>query len=619
MAVDNYRVSWLAYGSNSWKRITEYCSSLKWKLSKTSCFAELSFNIPRDMRSPQVTELEIEAGDKIAVWNLTTNKKIFHGRIIKLGFDGSITCKDSGFYLKNPIYLHASKQRADKIIKSICSKAGVKCGNIKITTKLTVSYAGKNASECIQDVLDRLKDKTGKRRWVRFVDDKLTLVQFQTNAHTIKVQRMAGEAAFDCTAAATSVSGSISLENYANLVNAIANVSNKTKLYARATYESGVNRYGKLIKYTNTDSKSDAASDAKKALISAAQLDRDYKCTLFGSDEIVPGVRLKFSGSDSVDIDGEFWVTEADHSLGNPHTVTVELERCKQDYVSATMKKMNTTIATNSSGSSANGTGSKIVYTGKTVPALYTAYYPSNNGPEGGYKDAMDNYLIPTYLDKGILECAAPKSVKLKSKIQVMGTGTAKDGKVYLVADRGGAITVKNGVYHFDLLMRTASQCNQWGKRRGKALLITGQKTIVTSSGSSSGGSDMAQKVLAYGKKFMGQNLNPGFAWCAWFVTKCVRACGVPTSVVPSTKSVSEFWSFAKRHGRFHSAHSGYVPQPGDIFIEKNGHSHTGFVYKVSSDGKHYSTLEGNASNRVRSHNRSIYYGYLTGFFHPNW
>lgn len=615
--IDTYRVSWKANGAKEWTRITEFCSALKLKLDAESETSELTFSYPRGEKDPNVEELNLQVSDKIIIWNTATNKKIFDGMITKVDFSGSVTCKDQGFYLKNPIYLKATKKRADTVLKSICSKAGVAYGGTKLATKITVSFANKNAGDCVQEAIAKLESNTGKRYWAHFSDKKLVIDTFQERASVIKVHRNPDWNAFDCTLALTNLSGSVSMEDYVSLVYATADKDSKTKAYARAKNTDGYNKYGKLVEYVTTDSKSDAASDARKALLSDSQLRREFSCTMYASDAIVPGVRLKFDGAESADVSGEFWVKSAEHDLQAPHTVSVTLIRTKDDYVKASVTEMNKTLAVSDSGSGSPGTDGTIVYTGKTVPALYTAYYPGP-GREGGYYDCMGNGLRATYLNKGILECAAPKSVKLKSKIQIKGTGTSKDGKVYLVADRGGAINIVGGVYHFDLLVSTKALANEWGKRRGKALLITGKRTVSSGSGGSSG-SDTAQKVLAYGKKFMGRNLNPGFYWCAWFVTKCVRACGVPKSVVPSTNSVSDFWAFAKKHGRFHSKSSGYVPQPGDIFIEKIRKSHTGFVYKVSSDGKHYTTLEGNASNRVRSNNRSIYYEHLTGFFHPNW
>ncbi|MDO5548305.1 MAG: CHAP domain-containing protein [Eubacteriales bacterium] len=616
--VDQYRVSWKADSAKQWTRITEFCSALKLKLDADSAYSELTFTYPRGKADPNLEDLGIEVADKIVVWNTATNTKIFDGCVTKVDFSGAVTCKDQGFYLKNPIYLKATKKRTDTVLKSICSKAGVTYGGTKLATKITVSFSQKSASDCIQEALEMLEEKTNRRYWAHFVDKKLIVSVFQTAAHTIEAHRNPDWNPFDCTTALTNISGSVSMEDYVSLVYAVTTESSKTKAYAKAKYNDGYSKYGKLVEYVTTDSKSEAASTARKVLVADAQLSRDFKCTMYASDDIVPGVRLKFDGGESADIKGEFWVTAAEHDLTYPHTVSVTLERTKADYVKATVSSMNSTLFVSDSTSSTSSSGTTTVYTGKTVSALYTAYYPGP-GIEGGYKDCMGNNLKTTYLNKGVLACAAPKSVKLKSKIQVKGTGTSKDGKVYLVVDRGGAITVKNGVYHFDLLMSNKSQANSWGKRTGKALLITGSKTVTSSSSSSSGGSATAQKVLAYAKSQMGKNLNPGFAWCAWFVSRCCRQCGVPTSVVPSNNAVSGFLSWAKSHGRYHPKGSGYVPQPGDIFIEKNKKSHTGFVYKVSSNGKSYTTIEGNASNRVRSHSRTTSYSCLSGFFHPDW
>lgn len=278
-----------------------------------------------------------------------------------------------------------------------------------------------------------------------------------------------------------------------------------------------------------------------------------------------------------------------------------------------------TGIKTSSSKKSSSST-----YTGKEVDAEYTAYYPANNRMEGGLYDCTGKRLVPS-----AHTCAAPPQIALNKKILVSGTGTSKDGQVYTVNDRGGAIKIVNGVYHIDLLVASASEANSFGRRRGKALIITNTVSTKSSSSSSkstkstttsSGSSTVGNTVVAKAVTYKGRNLNPGYAWCAWFVAKILTECGVSSSKVPHKgyTMVSQFLADAKRLGRFHYASSGYIPSPGDIFIEKeNGHSHTGFVKSASASG--YTTIEGNSSNLVQSHRRSYSYQYLTGFYHPNY
>lgn len=119
-----------------------------------------------------------------------------------------------------------------------------------------------------------------------------------------------------------------------------------------------------------------------------------------------------------------------------------------------------------SSDTTANYTGSSGGSATNTVKAMFTAYYPADNAMEGGFLDAMGNPL-----DTSKRTCAAPPSIAFGTKVTVQGTGTSLDGVTYTVNDRGGAIQIENGVYHFDLLMRTNEECNNWGVRYGTAII----------------------------------------------------------------------------------------------------------------------------------------------------
>ena len=104
---------------------------------------------------------------------------------------------------------------------------------------------------------------------------------------------------------------------------------------------------------------------------------------------------------------------------------------------------------------------------GRTVAALFTAYYPADNALEGGFYDARGNLLDPSKNT-----CAAPKSIPLGTKIMITGTGTKYDGQIFTVTDRGGGITVNDGVYDIDILMSSNSECNAWGRRKGQIIIL---------------------------------------------------------------------------------------------------------------------------------------------------
>lgn len=614
--MDTYEISRKSYSGGTYENITEYLSDIKLKQEASNCYAELTFTYPHDKKGETMPDIGFENADRVRVLNTKTGKTVFDGLVTKLDFSGKVTCKDDGFYTKNPIYLQAHKKRADQILKTICSKCGLSYGGPSYGAKITVNFANKKGTDCIQTVMNKLKKKNGKRYYAHMVNGALSVNAYQSSAHVIKVQRMEQEDEFDCTAVLSGISGSISMESLTNTVYAIKQKNSKTKAYAKATDTSGVKRYGKLTQYVTTDSKSEAASDARKKLLTSAQLSREFQVTVYASDDLTVGKRLSFDGSEYSDIEGDFWVTAVEHSLQRPHTAQLTLKRCTEDYVKASVKNLNSTIYVDKSSSSSGSYSYE--YTGKLVDALYTAYYPANNKLEGGFYDCMGNKLDPS-----AQTCAAPKSVALKSQIQIKGTGTSKDGKIYTVNDRGGAINIVGGVYHFDLLMSTAAQCSAWGKRTGKALIITSQKKVYSSSGGSSSGSDVVSIALAELGKTAGSKYTAhtgagaSAPWCAAFVSWCARQAKVSTSVVTKTAAVSDLLSQAKSKGRFHYKGS-YIPSRGDIFIEKsNGASHTGFVRSATSSG--YTTIEGNSSGRVASHNRSYSYANLTGFYHPNY
>ena len=113
--------------------------------------------------------------------------------------------------------------------------------------------------------------------------------------------------------------------------------------------------------------------------------------------------------------------------------------------------------------------------------------------------------------------------------------------------------------------------------------------------------------------------------WCADFVTYNVRQ--IYGSKLPSdfgSSAVDGLKSFGEKHGCYlnvssisGSARSGYIAKnvkPGDIMIEKNGgKSHTGIVTRVYSDGS-FDTVEGNASDSVKTHHYSANSSTLSGF-----
>ncbi len=97
-----------------------------------------------------------------------------------------------------------------------------------------------------------------------------------------------------------------------------------------------------------------------------------------------------------------------------------------------------------------------------------------------------------------------------------------------------------------------------------------------------------------------GNGVSPGYAWCASFLSWCLRQARVPQELAPDGINSQRMLDDYRAAGRYHARASGYTPIPGDIVMFRYGGSranHVGLVVGVE-DGRVY-TIEGNTSGMV--------------------
>lgn len=118
--------------------------------------------------------------------------------------------------------------------------------------------------------------------------------------------------------------------------------------------------------------------------------------------------------------------------------------------------------------------------------------------------------------------------------------------------------------------------------------------------------------------------------WCAFFASWVYNKAGYPLSAAENgvVSLVSDVRSIGEAGGTFtyHSVESGYIPQPGDLVIQKNGVSHTNIVVAVEGDmievigGNQGTTCSGTTSflcSSVTSYKMKITALNNTGFVSP--
>lgn len=102
---------------------------------------------------------------------------------------------------------------------------------------------------------------------------------------------------------------------------------------------------------------------------------------------------------------------------------------------------------------------------------------------------------------------------------------------------------------------------------------------------------------------------NDGVAWCVYFIGWCAAQSGAP---IPTGYGyVGDMSGYFKGKGKYRTAASGYIPQPGDLMIQSD--RHIGIVESATRSA--VQTIEGNCSDSVRRMTR--YYGEISGFCTP--
>ncbi|MCQ2427978.1 MAG: SH3 domain-containing protein [Clostridia bacterium] len=139
-----------------------------------------------------------------------------------------------------------------------------------------------------------------------------------------------------------------------------------------------------------------------------------------------------------------------------------------------------------------------------------------------------------------------------------------------------------------------------------------------------SGGKNFVEYNRLYGKLDNGEGngMSYGYAWCAAFVSWCMRQARVPESLVVKEVSCPRTIKFLESKGTYHTRESGFVPSVADMIFFKNASStatstHIGLVIGVK-DGE-VITIEGNANGCVSKHSYKLTDTYIVGYGAPEY
>ena len=457
--------------------ITNVIGSMTWSGSAYSGARTFEFTTLNPAGDTHFKMPTIKTGDLVCFYNDST--KLFHGKVTKRERKGeagtvSYTAQDFMLYLiRSKGTYKFKKKKPEQITQLVCKDLKIKTKSIaKTGMKISkILFTDKEYYNMILAAYTKAYKKTGTIYQPIFEGDKLSVIKKGTMLDLVLNQN-------------EGITESSYEETTDSMVNKVVIYNSKNKKIGTVSNKNWIKTYG-----TFQDSLSVENGNGKKeAKNTLAGLEKTASLSAIGDIRCVSGYGIRINDTDS-GLTGMFWIENDTHTFENGvHTMSLEL---------AFKNVMETEEGDDESGSSSSeSTKSSGILNGKKVKALYTAYYPANNKMEGGYYDCKGKKLDPSKYT-----CAAPTSIAYGKQIQVLGTKTSRDKKVHKVNDRGGAIKIVNGVYHFDLLMKTRAQCNKFGRRSGYAIIGngTGFKQV------SDSGNSKADKVIKKAKTYIGK------------------------------------------------------------------------------------------------------------------
>ncbi len=456
-------------------RITQYIQSITWSGSARQAPRQVTFSLAFSPLDKNMDTLDIKLGDKITLYNETRNR-IFVGYVSareKKSEAGTLsyTAKDNmSHLLRSKGTYKFTNKKPEEIAKLVAADVGIVCRDVA-ATKITIPkcfFAERPIYEIVMAGYT-YAHKKNKKVYIAQIDDReLDVIEkgkIIPDFHLKQGERI--------------VTSSYT-ETNDNMVNRVAIYNSDNKKIGTISNAGWVKKYGVFQEALTVDS-GDGKKEAKNMLTG---IEKTANVSCLGDVRCVSGRGVIIKDT-ATGLNGKFWIESDSHTWEN-NSHTMELELAFKNFMDEQefdeeQQKQDTTTTTVST------VGGKGILNGQRVRAKFTAYYPANNAMEGGFMDAFD-VPLSHWMSQGINVVAAPPSVAKDTMIQILETGTSRDGGEYRVRDRGGAIQIEAGnVYHFDILMSSAAECNAWGVRMGYAIIGNGTGYTQSSTGGVSG------------------------------------------------------------------------------------------------------------------------------------
>lgn len=222
-----------------------------------------------------------------------------------------------------------------------------------------------------------------------------------------------------------------------------------------------------------------------------------------------------------------------------------------------------------------------------------------------------------------------------KEPTEILRQGSTGDGVKWLqqVLQNIGFLISVDGNYGSDTLNAVLKFQKYWSLNQGQDVgentrrglkeaiwgIFASDKAIINTAtaeicrNETDGGDD---KYILWYNNAVGTKFATTVAWCAIFVSWCMRRSNIDSKIYPNFASCSAGYSTFKKNEVVRSPKN-YSPKAGDLifydFNKDNSPEHVGIVF--ANDGKYVYTIEGNSSDAVKHNkyaiNNTSIFGYV--------
>lgn len=320
----NYQIYQIKNGKRT--NISKAIGNMTWSDSVDSLGMEFSFDFPYSYFDEQFKS-RLENGDTILITN--NGKELLRGIITSVPLEGgTVNGYDYAFYLnKSEAVIQFNKVSASKAIQKLCDRYEVPTGSLpNLATLINKTYKDEVVSDILLDILDKVKDETGKGYRLEMSKGKLNIVQDGYIKVKPTYEDKTGRI-LSCTKSCN-ITGVRSIEELKNQIIVAGTDENKTQIKSTAKSESSIKKYGLLSEVETQEdiNEAKARNIAKNKLAELNKVSITFTAEMVGNN-VVRASRMIYFDRPEVGIKGWFKCKSCTHTLNKGvHMMSCEME-----------------------------------------------------------------------------------------------------------------------------------------------------------------------------------------------------------------------------------------------------------------------------------------------------